>query len=77
MSALVYCRACASPHERGSLYGCTGCDRVLCAAQVRPEGLFHYIETSRGRAACGRIERLELTNDLRRPRPVDAIRRGA
>lgn len=71
---VVHCRACGGAHERGPLYGCTGCDRVLCDATVRAEAVFHFVETRAGRAACGRLERLDVTNDLRRARPLDAVK---
>ena len=71
---VVHCRACGGAHERGPLYGCTGCDRVLCDATVNAAAMFHFVETRAGRAACGRLERLDVTNDLRRARPLDAVK---
>lgn len=74
---VVHCRCCGGAHERGPLYGCDRCDAVRCEQQVNPAGLFHYVETRAGRAACGRLERLDVTNDMRRDRHRDAFKRGA
>ena len=74
---VVHCRCCGGAHERGPLYGCSGCDRVLCDAQVNPAAVFHFVRSNRGRVACGRLERLDLTNDMRRDRALDATREGA
>lgn len=74
---VVHCRCCGGAHKRGPLYGCSRCSAVLCGAMVNPAQLFHFVETRAGRAACGRLERLDVTNDLRRARPLDAIREGA
>lgn len=74
----VLCRVCHGAHARTPIYGCTACDVVLCGEQVNPAALFHFVHPrTGGRAACGRLERLDLTNDLHRDRPQDAVRRGA
>lgn len=77
MSTLVHCRVCGGAHERGPVYGCSSCAAILCGAQVNPAAVFHFVRSNRGRVACGRLERLELTNDMRRDRALDAIREGA